>query len=318
MKQFIALCGRGTRNNEFVTTARVGKDVVAKILKDKHNFRTYSFALPLKQVSQILFGLSDEQVWNDKYKEQIIPEWNLTPRRIFQLLGTEGGRLVFQEDLWGRLALNVWDDVKSGKSRPVIGVGAQTEVLPPPQTNEQIDLIIDKAAKLLFQVSDAEASFSLAHESNIGNWNFTYAQVLDKLKNETIPAILGLPVDDAWLLYTKTRIQLPTFGDVSNGPYGAPPLNPNGMSIPDCRFNNEADIVRGAGGIVTHVCRVIPDDIIVVAGHASEQGVEVSHLDYIIRNEGTLEELDTKVEDLIRTLELKSSPEYKTRSDLGM
>lgn len=307
MKQFIALSGRGTRNNEFVTTARVGKDVVANILREQHGFRSYSFALPLKQVSQILFGLTDEQVWNDKYKEVAIDGWGLTPRRIFQLLGTEGGRLVFREDLWGQLGLNIWEDVKNGTSRDVIGVAEKTDFLPPPQTEESIDALIERAAKLLFQVSDSEAAFSLAHESPVGMWDFTYSEIIDKLKNETIPAVLGLPKEEAWKKYCETRPLFPNIGLVSNGPYGLPPSNPNGLSIPDCRFDNEADIVRAAGGVVSHVCREIPEDIKVVAGHASEMGVTPKEGDIFIINDGTIEELGIKVSNALNELELRNS-----------
>lgn len=318
MKQFIALCGRGTRNNEFVTTARVGKDEVARILRENYNFRSYSFALPLKQATQILFGLSDAQVWNDKLKEVNIPEWNRTPRKLFQLLGTEGGRHVFREDLWGQLALNVWADVQNGKARPVIGVGAQTEFFEGPKTLDDIEKIIVQSAKLWFQVSDSEAEFSLAHDSKVGPWEFTFQEIVTKIKRQTIPAILGLQADEAWKQYVKIRPQMLTIGLVGNGPYGLPPENPNGLVIPDCRFDNEAEIVRDAKGIVAHVCREIPEDIKVVAGHASEMGVAPTHLDYILRNEGTLGELSQHVADFIRTLEYKSSPAYKTRSDYDM
>lgn len=316
MKHFIALCGRGTRNNEFVTTARVGKDEVARILRENNKFRSYSFALPLKQSAQILFGLSDDQIWNDKLKEQTIPEWGLTPRKIFQLLGTEGGRLVFREDLWGQLALNVWDDVQKGAARPIIGVAAKSEFFEAPKTDADIEQIIHQCAKLWFQVNDAEAAFSMAHDSKVGSWEFTFSEIVEKIKNQTIPAILGMQAEEAWSKYVDIRKSMPTLGLVGNGPYGLPPVNPNGLVIPDCRFDNEADIVRDAKGIVVHVCREIPDDIKVVAGHASEMGVTPTNLDYIVRNEGTLVDLAQQVSDLIYTLDLRSDPSYKERVDV--
>ena len=310
MPQFIALCGRGTRNNEFVTTARVGKDEVARIFREIKNYRSYSFALPLKQTAQILFGLTDEQVWDDKLKEVIVPEWGLTPRKIFQLLGTEGGRLIFHEDIWGDLALNVWDQVKSGVSKEVVGVGEHTTFLDNPSNINDLNNILRSAGKLLFQVSDSEADFSLAHSTNINNWSYTFEDVLFKLKHGTIPAILGGSVENAWARYSKIRTQLPTIDLVGNGPYGAPPPNPDGMVIPDCRFDNEGDITRAVDGHVVHVCREIPLDINIVSGHASEKGVTIKEGDLFIQNDSTLESLNAKVDELLLQLDKSNTLDY--------
>ena len=57
-KVLMGLAGRGTINGEFASTARVGKDEVARVLKEDLGFRLYSFALPLKQSAQVLFGLN--------------------------------------------------------------------------------------------------------------------------------------------------------------------------------------------------------------------------------------------------------------------
>jgi len=67
---------------------RSGKDTTADHLVITHGFIKMSFADPLKQASSILFGFSDEQLYGD-LKEEVDPIWGITPRLVFQWLGTE-------------------------------------------------------------------------------------------------------------------------------------------------------------------------------------------------------------------------------------
>lgn len=85
--------------------ARSGKDTVAKYLIENHGFIRNAFADPLKRAGQQMFMLTEEQTWSDELKEQVIKYWGLSPREMFQKLGTEGGRNVFGDDLW----LRRWD-----------------------------------------------------------------------------------------------------------------------------------------------------------------------------------------------------------------
>lgn len=82
--------------------AGVGKDTVAKYLCEHHGFIRNAFADPLKRAGQQMFMLNEEQTWGDGLKEVVIPYWGLSPRQMFQKLGTEGGRMVFGDDLWLR------------------------------------------------------------------------------------------------------------------------------------------------------------------------------------------------------------------------
>lgn len=63
-------------------------------------------------------------------------------------------------------------------------------------------------------------------------------------------------------------------------------------SIPDCRFPDEADAVRAAGGVVIKIVRpsIVSNDT-----HASEVGVDKVVGDYTIINDGTLDDLRAKV-----------------------
>ena len=80
--------------------ARSGKDAVAKFAWAQYGFTRIAFADPVKMAAQAKFGLTAEQAWDDELKEVVIPHWNMTPRQMFQMEGTEAGRNVFGGDLW--------------------------------------------------------------------------------------------------------------------------------------------------------------------------------------------------------------------------
>lgn len=68
-----------------------GKSTVANHLVDKYQFREFSFADCLKKACQVLFLLSDEQVFGtQEQKEMPDHRWfNCTPRTILQYVGTD-------------------------------------------------------------------------------------------------------------------------------------------------------------------------------------------------------------------------------------
>jgi len=87
--------------------ARAGKTTVASYLWLEHCYSTMAFATPLKCAATHIFGLGHEEL-TDEMKEVVLPYWNLTPRQIFQKLGTEAVRSVFGGDVWvKRLALSL-------------------------------------------------------------------------------------------------------------------------------------------------------------------------------------------------------------------
>ena len=66
-----------------------GKDTAGKFLCDRYKCLHYYFAKPLKEGAKIMFALTDEQIKN---KEQVIEPWGMSPRKLYQRLGTEVGR----------------------------------------------------------------------------------------------------------------------------------------------------------------------------------------------------------------------------------
>jgi hypothetical protein len=71
-----------------------GKDTIAEHLVEEYGFVRYAFADPIKEACQVIFGFNSEQCWGNQ-KEVVDPYWNITPRKIFQIFGTE----LFQFEL---------------------------------------------------------------------------------------------------------------------------------------------------------------------------------------------------------------------------
>jgi dephospho-CoA kinase len=89
---------------------RSGKDEAAKALLNTKEYKRYAFADPIKVACKEVFLLDDEQV--DGCKKEVVDErWGMSPRKIFQLFGTElmretlcelddGYKDSVGEDLW--------------------------------------------------------------------------------------------------------------------------------------------------------------------------------------------------------------------------
>jgi hypothetical protein len=73
---------------------------VVEYLWHHYEFCRISFADPLKRAAQEIFGLSDDQTWSRDQKEVDDPRWGMSPRRMFQLLGTEAMQPTFGREVW--------------------------------------------------------------------------------------------------------------------------------------------------------------------------------------------------------------------------
>jgi hypothetical protein len=74
---------------------RSGKDTFSDYIIQKYGFIKYSFADPLKKGIQAFFNLSNEQLYDEKLKETIDERWGVTPRTLFQVIGTD----IFQHTI---------------------------------------------------------------------------------------------------------------------------------------------------------------------------------------------------------------------------
>jgi hypothetical protein len=88
-----------------------GKGALGDILHTKHGFRKISFAGKLKDSVSVLFGwdrdlLEGETKESREFREQEDTFWSqrmgyeVTPRKILQLVGTEVGRYIFHDKFW--------------------------------------------------------------------------------------------------------------------------------------------------------------------------------------------------------------------------
>jgi hypothetical protein len=75
----IALCGK----------KRCGKDTVANYICDKYSeYKNLKISQQLKDVIKIMFDFNDDQIETD-LKDIVDPNWNVTPRKTMQFIGTE-------------------------------------------------------------------------------------------------------------------------------------------------------------------------------------------------------------------------------------
>jgi hypothetical protein len=83
-----------------------GKDTVGKYLYEKYGFKLFAYAHSLKKACQVIFSLTDDQLYDGDTKEQIDGYWNHSPRELFQSVGTE----LFRNTL-SKYCLNIGNDI---------------------------------------------------------------------------------------------------------------------------------------------------------------------------------------------------------------
>lgn len=65
----------------------------------------------------------------------------------------------------------------------------------------------------------------------------------------------------------------------------------NVVTVPDVRFDNEAELIRSLGGTIVHVQRKPTADMLAVPAHASEAGITRVKGDIIFRNDRGIEKM---------------------------
>ena len=75
---------------------RSGKDTVADIFSNYHQFVRYYFARPIKKALEIIFDW-DERHSEGSLKEIVDPRWGISPREAMQHLGTEWAQIDLPE-----------------------------------------------------------------------------------------------------------------------------------------------------------------------------------------------------------------------------
>lgn len=85
---------------------------------------------------------------------------------------------------------------------------------------------------------------------------------------------------DVWLVLATSRL-------IQQG---------SGMVIPDVRFDDEAEWIRGRGGVVLHLRRRNAQE---VSEHISEAGVTVKPGEFVINNDGSMVDLQNSISDFL-------------------
>lgn len=81
----------------------------------------------------------------------------------------------------------------------------------------------------------------------------------------------------------------------------------NDVVFTDVRFKEEADLIRSMGGVIVRVDRI---GINAVNDHSSEQYAKHGFVDYLIENDGTLDELATLSAELAEKINSDAINEY--------
>lgn len=272
--------------------ARSGKDTVASMLLERGDVAAYALADPLKLGCQSLFGLTDEETWSDDLKEKHIPLWGMSPRQMFQRVGTEFLR-DHNPDHWLLRADRHLNHPKQGPSPTEPRRASTTE-------SAQPSFYIEAAAieAAVGQSGVASESIWLAVQSI---WGITPHQALTHEARDVSDPYWSLTPNEMYdVLEHYLHKYFPSYEEVRNKLPLQPPtrsLTPTkGKSkfiIKDIRFENEAHFWRSHNGVIWHIIR---PNATKVNAHTSEAGIKVQQGDTIIENNGTLEELRLKVD----------------------
>lgn len=91
----------------FLGKSNSGKDTCSDYMVKK-GYTKRSFAEPLKKGVQEWFQFSDKQLYDTIEKEIIDPNWNVSPRKVFQTIGTDIVREIFPRILLPDIGNDFW------------------------------------------------------------------------------------------------------------------------------------------------------------------------------------------------------------------
>lgn len=119
-----------------------GKDTVARMLAQQlwtptnYEVVRVAFADHLKFIAMMTWGLTFEQVYDEKYKEVVDPAWGLTPRQILQRLGTDVARGIHKETWVRRLTTAIQQDHADRWELPRRHLGPKLDLMIPDFRNK--------------------------------------------------------------------------------------------------------------------------------------------------------------------------------------
>ncbi len=255
MKKIIGLAG----------VARSGKDTAASILLSLPDVAAFALADPLKLGCQALFGLTEDQTWNDFLKEKHIDLWQKSPRQLFQEVGTDWMR-SYNPDFWLMRA----NRTINYKTQPQLDVYIN---------NSDPKIEIKLACQAFFLFSNEQIMLPSATQSLDPYWDLTPAEAFDLIERFTLASF------PAW---RDQRSQAQS----AKNQYRAGLEAAETLIIKDIRFENEADFIRNQKGQVWHIKR---PERAAINPHSSEAGIQMHPSDKLIINDGSILDLKNKI-----------------------
>lgn len=80
---------------------RSGKDTIGKFIASLvPSKKTHSFALPVKETTAKMFGISIDTLMDGPEREIVDSFWGISPRKMLQLVGTDCARNIIRNDIW--------------------------------------------------------------------------------------------------------------------------------------------------------------------------------------------------------------------------
>ena len=162
-----------------------GKSFFADYLVNNKLFIKLSFASPLKEITKILFNLSDEDVKDPIKKELINPKFNASPRELMQWLGTDIMREEFNKKF--NYSGSIWIDSVKDKVKTLLDNNKDV-VIDDVRFQNEVDMIHSLGGIVINLHNDLDNTLNNStstHSSENQKLTFNYEFVNDKSYSNT-------------------------------------------------------------------------------------------------------------------------------------
>ena len=169
-----------------------GKSYFADYLVNNKLFIKLSFASPLKEITKILFNLSDEDVKDPIKKELINPKFNASPRELMQWLGTDIMREEFNKKF--NYSGSIWIDNVKDKVKTLLDDNKDV-VIDDVRFQNEVDMIHSLGGIVINLHNDLDNTLNNStstHSSENQKLTFNYEFVNDKSYSNTYDIYLNL------------------------------------------------------------------------------------------------------------------------------
>ena len=169
-----------------------GKSFFADYLVNNKLFIKLSFASPLKEITKILFNLSDEDVKDPIKKELINPKFNASPRELMQWLGTDIMREEFNKKF--NYSGSIWIDSVKDKVKTLLDNNKDV-VIDDVRFQNEVDMIHSLGGIVINLRNDLDNTLNNStsnHSSENQKLTFNYEFVNDKSYSNTYDIYLNL------------------------------------------------------------------------------------------------------------------------------